>query len=147
MERLTGKNKHGGIIVHIEGVHPEVAVDRAIRKCSAYEDTGLTPERCAELAAAEAEGRLIVLPCKVGDTVYLIPKQKIYRADKEPPITAETVIDIGVENVGCDTGKQFWIYIDPSKEPDSMELLGKTVLLTRAEAEAALAAGKGGDNA
>ena len=65
---------------------------------AAYEDTGLTPERCAEFARADAEGRyivmrdaeqegvarlrelaeadrdgrLVVLPCKVGNTVYLI---------------------------------------------------------------------------
>jgi len=32
----------------------------AINKLAAYEDTGLTPERCAELAAAEAEARLVV---------------------------------------------------------------------------------------
>ena len=65
-------------------------------RLAAYEDTGLTPERCAEFARAYAEGRyivmrdaeqegvarlrelakadkdgrLVVLPCKVGDTVY-----------------------------------------------------------------------------
>ena len=63
-----------------------------------YEDTGLTPELCAEFARADAEGRyivmrdaeqegvarlrelseadkdgrLVVLPCKVGDTVYMM---------------------------------------------------------------------------
>ena len=62
----------------------------------AYEDAGLTPERCAEFARADAEGRyivmrdaeqdgvdrlrelagadregrVIVLPCRVGDMVY-----------------------------------------------------------------------------
>ena len=67
-------------------------------RLAAYEDTGLTPERCAEFARADAEGRyivmrdtkqegvarlreladadkdgrLVVLPCKVCDTVYLI---------------------------------------------------------------------------
>ena len=58
-----------------------------------YEDTGLSPEIClnykifedeaisksvtfnriVELMDAEAEGRLVVLPCKVGDTVFCIP--------------------------------------------------------------------------
>ena len=64
----------------------------------AYKATRLTPERCAEFARADAEGRyivmrdaeqegvarlrelaeadkdgrLVVLPCRVGDTVYLI---------------------------------------------------------------------------
>ena len=65
-------------------------------RLAAYEETGLTPERCAEFARADAEGRyivmrdaeqegvarlrelaeadkdgrVVVLPCKVGDTVY-----------------------------------------------------------------------------
>ena len=65
-------------------------------RLATYEETGLTPERCAEFARADAEGRyivmrdaeqegvarlrelaeadkegrLVVLPCKVGDTVY-----------------------------------------------------------------------------
>ena len=71
---------------------------KAWERLKAYEDTRLTPERCAEFARADAEGRynvmrdakqegvarlrelaeadkdgrLVVLPCKVGDTVYLI---------------------------------------------------------------------------
>ena len=66
-------------------------------RLKSYEDTGLTPERCAEFARADAEGRYIVmrdaeqegvarlrelaeadkawrcvvLPCKVGDTLWL----------------------------------------------------------------------------
>lgn len=70
--------------------------EAAWSRLAAYEDTGLTPERCAEFARADAEGRyivmrdaeqegdallrelaeadkagrLVVLPCKVGDTVY-----------------------------------------------------------------------------
>ena len=69
---------------------------RCVERLAAYEETGLTPERCAEFARADAEGRYIVmrdaeqegvarlrelaeadkegrvlvLPCKVGDTVY-----------------------------------------------------------------------------
>ena len=62
----------------------------AIERLAAYEDTGLEPEVCAayrkfedeaiskkvtfnriiELMNAETEGRLIVLPCKVGTAVY-----------------------------------------------------------------------------
>ena len=33
---------------------------------------GTTPDRLRELADADRDGRLVVLPCKVGDTVYLI---------------------------------------------------------------------------
>lgn len=66
-----------------------------------YEDTGLSPDVCrnyklfedeaisknvpftriVELMNAEAEGRLIVLPCKVGDTVYHIIDDCTFPAD------------------------------------------------------------------
>lgn len=55
----------------------------AIDRLAAYEDTGLTPEeitamrhtleeyhRAADpLLSAKAQGRVVVLPCKLGDTV------------------------------------------------------------------------------
>ena len=70
--------------------------EAAWSRLAAYEDTRLTPERCAEFARADAEGRyivmrdaeqagvarlrelaeadkdgrVVVLPCKVGDTVW-----------------------------------------------------------------------------
>lgn len=36
---------------------------RMIRRIFEYEETGLTPEQCAELAEADKEGRLVVRPC------------------------------------------------------------------------------------
>ena len=64
--------------------------EAAWSRLAAYEDTGLTPQACAEareagkvlsscdisfrrlaeLLTADRDGRLVVLPCKVGDTVY-----------------------------------------------------------------------------
>ena len=65
--------------------------DRLVERLAAYEDTGLEPEQCEnakdiiesafsddtskaerirELLKADRDGRLVVLPCKVGDTVY-----------------------------------------------------------------------------
>lgn len=41
-------------------------------RLKAYEDSGLTPERAAELGKADREGRVAVVPYKVGDTVYVI---------------------------------------------------------------------------
>ena len=64
--------------------------DRLVERLAAYEDTGLEPEQCEnakaiiesafsddtskaerirELLKADKDGRLVVLPCKVGDTV------------------------------------------------------------------------------
>lgn len=36
-------------------------------------------DRLREIAAAEREGRLIMPPCKVGDTIYVIPSEENYR--------------------------------------------------------------------
>ena len=53
MERLT-YFKDGYWRVNFSGVQYQADfVDRL----AAYEDTGLTPERCAEFARADAEGR------------------------------------------------------------------------------------------
>ena len=57
-----------------------VYVDEVLRKLSEYEDSGLTPAEVASMARLKAAGRLKVLPCAVGDTVYEIranyPKSK-----------------------------------------------------------------------
>ena len=42
------------------------------RRLAAYEDSQMTPEEVQSLAQAKADGRLVVLPCKVGDTVYAV---------------------------------------------------------------------------
>ena len=119
-------------------------------RLAAYEDTGLTPEeikapftedtminlaaqalgvepsRLRELAEADKDGRCVVLQCKVGDTVWRIVR------DGEPHITRDEVRDMYfaddmtpcVELVG---GRVTFT-----------EKFGKTVFLSREEAEKAL---------
>lgn len=96
MKRLT--------IKHIDGrvSQPSTSdMSALIYRLAAYEDTGLEPEeikamiaasigkaiaeikefegvpidRLRELAKADKEGRCVVLPCKVGDTIYKIPSK------------------------------------------------------------------------
>ena len=128
----------------------------------AYEDTGLTPERCAEFARADAEGRyivmrdaeqegvarlrelaeadkdgrLVVLPCKVGDTVWITGSVRRLYSEKVrtffcgDPSYSRGMADNGVKMIrttGCDI---------PIHE------FGKTVFLTCEEAEKALEAMK-----
>lgn len=113
----------------------------AIDKLDAYEDTGLTPEECATIAKsyprlfdmvyelqkykdAEADGRLVILPCKVGDTVY--------RITKSGAILDELVDDIVMPEFYTRTQ-------DGLRGLDAMwNEFGKTVFLTREEAEAAM---------
>lgn len=121
----------------------------------AYEATGLTPKRCAEFARADAEGRyivmrdaeqegvarlrelaeadkdgrLVVLPCKVGDVVYGFHGEKTIL-----PMVAkwiETNTDgwhIAVQYAPM--APRFYRFSD----------FGKTVFLTSEEAEKALEA-------
>ena len=103
-------------------------------RLKAYEDTGLEPAMCANyktfedkaiskgvpfkrivaLMEADKAGRLVVLPCKVGDTVYIL-RRTFDGAD----VVGETEL--------------WW---------DDIPQLGKTVFLTREEAEKALGAMK-----
>lgn len=154
MERLTEYEVVGG---HVHAV-PTGDVDQAMMRLAAYEDTGLEPEevlpkdkedeialklmrladlesicsytRLRELAEADKDGRVVVRPCKVGDTVYRIVR------DADPHITRDEArnmyfaddMTLCVELVG---GR---IILS--------EKFGKTVFLTREEAEKALEAMK-----
>lgn len=87
---------------------------------------GIVPfDRLLELADADRAGRLVMLPCKVGDTVY---------AAEASPVIPLSIAYVGVYLEGEDGGD--W---------EALENIGKIVFLTREEAEAALA-GKGGDD-
>lgn len=43
----------------------------AVKRLGEYEDAGLTPEEISELAEAKLQGNLILLPCNIGDKVYV----------------------------------------------------------------------------
>ena len=164
MERLTKRDTDGQAMMDCEkckadwtGKHGKPMVDCTALYCrnrlkdrlAAYEDTGLTPERCAEFARADAEGRyivmrdaeqegvarlrelaeadkdgrLVVLPCKVGDTVYFALLGRI--------IEKQVFSIVSFSN-------STRIYCDGTSEYFRPEDIGKTVFLTREEAEKAL---------
>lgn len=92
-------------------------------------------DRLRELAEADKDGRVVVLPCKVGDTVYMI--ERIFDIDNGvcDEICARKVIGHGGNNLN-----KLWLvgsggicnaYIFVSE-------FGKTVFLTREEAERAI---------
>ncbi|MCL1872977.1 MAG: hypothetical protein FWF85_02535 [Clostridiales bacterium] len=101
-----------------------------LNELKAYRATGLSPERAAELAEADREGQLAVLPCKLGDTVYWI-------SILNESILQGKVHSMKLSNFGID----FEILLERN-------LVGREcarVFLTRKEAEAALAQQKAGD--
>ena len=94
-----------------------------INRLAAYEDTNLTPAEVAELVQAKADGRVVVLPCKIGDTVYVI------RSDR--------VIEFVVKQIDIDEydttlmGGEIWEYT-------RTRYIGKNTFFTRHEAQKAL---------
>ena len=74
----------------------------------------------------DENGRLVVLPCKVGDTVYYIPFGNNITESKVAQITIEPIEEIGVSFL-CYGGISF-----------DLRFIGKSVFLTREEAERAI---------
>lgn len=86
-------------------------------------------QELTELVKAKEDGRLVKLPCKVGDTVY----DPIYDKNFNERFVSE---DRKVGKLGFMT-----TYQGKEAEFEYIEDVGKTVFLTRAEAEAALEGG------
>ena len=169
MERLTKRNTNGQAMMDCEkckadwtGKHGKSMVDctplycrnRLKDRLAAYEDTGLEPERCAEFARADAEGRyivmrdaeqegvarlrelakadmagrLVVLPCKVGDKLY-----RVFDGNSSEHEVQNMKYFARQGRLGIDMTPFF---------PDAGRFIGKTVFLTREEAEKALEAMK-----
>ena len=81
---------------------------------------GIVPfDRLLELADADRAGQLVMLPCKVGDTVYQIDAERVYESEVK------------------------WIIFDCDDIAFDERAIGGSIFLTREEAEAALKGGEG----
>lgn len=142
-------------------------VPKMYTRLAAYEDTGLEPEEIADFQenyriatsqfadykAAEVTGRLVVLPCKVGDTIYVLGESRIVECNidkaylgKENTLEYQVSFDCGYDCDGCPFSDWQQDHIgecECSGEYGGASIeksnFGKTVFLTREEAEAALA--------
>lgn len=120
--------------------------NRLKNRLAEYEDTGLTPEQVKELAhdttgplhrkigewiEADAAGRLVVPPCKVGDMLYEVTGRKTISVYKVKAIRVE-LFGLFIE----------WDIVEgfvwQSLAGINAGEIGKTVFLTREEAEKAL---------
>lgn len=126
-----------------------------------YEDTGLTPDevsalvkdwsdlctatgecggidRLRELSEADKDGRMVLLPCKVGDTVWVTRNPwtgKLLKKPLDAYVNGMKMYSHGLYvNLLFDTRK-----INGTRDYE-INHIGKTVFLTREEAEKALEA-------
>ena len=97
-----------------------------VDRLAAYEETGLEPE---ELAQAKKEGRLVVLPCSVGDPVFMgTGRYKITGYEEDVCdgfyIGRDGILQVKAQNYNGNHG--------------TYGVIGQTAELTREAAEAAL---------
>lgn len=120
-----------------------------------YLNTGLEPAMCANyktfedeaiskgvpfkrivaLMEADKAGRLAVLPCKAGDTVYEVTSRKTISEYRVKAIRVELFCTIIEWDIVAG-------FVDKSISGVPVDEIGKTVFLTREEAEKALEAKK-----
>lgn len=159
MERLTTRDANCADPKVLYGVwvknHDYIS---AANRLAAYEDTGLTPQevismkfewcammdalnsigggytRLRELAEADKDGRLVVLPCKVGQRVFALldTDKHISECEVKQIGMGNKIGFIGLEPIGA-RGREYGVALNG---------FGKTVFLTREEAEKALEAKK-----
>lgn len=91
---------------------------------------GTTAERLRELAAADKEGRVVILPCKRGGKIYAPRKRGIDTYE----VIAIAEDEKGVQLLGkCKCSEESWV-TDVFNACD----FGKNVFLTREDAERAM---------
>lgn len=159
MERLTEYESIGG---HAHAVPTTSDMNVIMMRLAAYEDTERTPEevtalgklfdyaleesktlteqlallnRIRDLAEADKDGRLEVLPCKVGDTLYEVTGRNTISEYRVKAIRVELFCVFIEWEIEKGFVWQSLAGITPNE-------IGKTVFLTREAAEKALEAMK-----
>ena len=87
--------------------------------------------RLRELAEADRDGRLVVPPCKAGDTVYEVTSRKTISEYRVKAIRVELFCTFIEWDIVAG-------FVDKSIFGVSVNEIGKTVFLTREEADRAL---------
>jgi FtsZ-binding cell division protein ZapB len=121
---------------------------------------GVHLDRLEEICNAEREGRCVVLPCKVGDTVYVIVHCDEVMKDCDDDYVTGTgeitcpfegscafeecddsnkiLVETCVTGLWCESEGVWKVFFEHLNADIGVNDFGKTVFLTRAEAEAAL---------
>lgn len=194
MERLTKRDTDGQAMMDCEkckadwtGKHGKPMADctalycrnRLLDRLVKYEDTGLTPQACAEareagkvlsscdisfrrlaeLLTADRDGRVVVRPCKVGDTVWAA-SGKIIKCEIDEMYLCDSggiefLVSFNCDGADCkrcpfnnwtqDCSGECYCDCEYGNGSFKDSDIGKTIFLTSEEAKAALEAMKDGN--
>ena len=136
MERLTKRNENGVTVLNSkcpEGCEYSTCSMEEGYQCQ-HQCEGNIIEKLAQYEELEEQGLLLRLPCKVGDTVYYISEGFI------EPCTVEAIFLADYTDKDGNCSYMAEIHFDREDCPYvSTEIyftdIGKTVFLTKAEAE------------
>lgn len=183
MKRLTGHNSFGGVYAIGMGCKNKTdTIDAILRRLAAYEDTGLTPEdlkpglnaavrkklaceyfglstsqasHIEELVQADKDGRVMILPCKMGMTAWAAVGGRVIEISVTG-IKAGAAGRIYTADLDCESGCSIeecggcevyeWYDAHRGNEGEvelTEEDFGKTVFFDREEAEKAANGGHG----
>ena len=154
-ERLTERSPKNGMAYLINVKQNEQVVESpypntlrcimdSFNRLAEYEDSELSPDEVQELAKAKADGRVMMLPCKPGDKVYVRSGCLFYR-DNAPYTKCEVV------NFRKGKKGNVRMYLRPLTESACgtnyhviypVSCIGLTVFLTKEAAEKALGVGE-----
>jgi hypothetical protein len=134
MERLTGRDAYGDIVANEE---MQIIASRGTTYDDLHNIINHLAEKLCEYEDLEEKGRLTKLPCKVGDTVYGISMGKIINLTVNE-ISIFYMKGEKIINVKCQSNDEFRNYVERE--------FGKTVFLSKEEAEAVINKLKGKDN-
>ena len=179
MKRLTQRLRTGEVLMaseYEEKYTEQEWISVLQDRLAAYEDTGLTPQACAEareagkvlsscdisfrrlaeLLAADRDGRLVMPPCKVGDTVWAA-SGKIIKCEIDEMYLCDSggiefLVSFNCDGADCkrcpfnnwtqDCSGECYCDCEYGNGSFKDSDIGKTIFLTSEEAKAALEAMK-----
>lgn len=138
MERLTEVTIEDGVKLY------DISEKLCLSRTTQGEKITTILKKLADYEDLEEQGMLIKLPCKVGDTVYYF-SGSYYKNIKYWEITPIIVTEFSTKANRSGKIMPFSIIANGTRYP--MSSIGRTVFLTREEAEAELKKLRGEDNA
>ena len=106
--------------------------------CKTIEDV---IDKLAEYEGLEEQGRLVKLPCKVGDVVYYVCDNRVMSSE-----VLSVKYHAEAENHGVFIRERLAVDFEGIPAEIDFDTIGKTVFLTKSEAEAKLKELRGGEN-
>lgn len=134
MKRLTKRNIHG--VPYYPECFDKCAGKGPSIKCHCCYFEHEIIIKLAEYEDLEEQGRLIVLPCRDGDTVYKICSYYICDYDDDCPEFRKCEDEY---EEPCEYQYKGYCVTETRFRKEMLAVLGKTVFLTKEEAEKALA--------